>query len=111
MLGLLLIYFIGKGFYQLADSNKKSTWGYAILGVASYYAFSILAGIGIVICYELTGTSIDDLDETMLGLMGVPFGILGCYLTYKFLQKKWNGEYSHLDPNILDVDIVEETAY
>ena len=33
MLGLLLIYFIGKYFYDLAAEFEKNKWLYAILGV------------------------------------------------------------------------------
>ena len=37
MLGLLLIYWIGKKYYELATEHNRSPWGYAILGVFVYY--------------------------------------------------------------------------
>ena len=33
MLGIVLWYFIGKSFADLADDYGKSRWGYGILGV------------------------------------------------------------------------------
>jgi hypothetical protein len=35
MLGLILIYFVGKAFYDLAGLHGKSQWGFAILGIVS----------------------------------------------------------------------------
>ena len=33
MLGLVLLYWIGKYFYKLAEEYDKSKWGFAILGL------------------------------------------------------------------------------
>ncbi len=35
MIELVLIFFVGKAFYDLAGRHKKHQWGFAILG--SYY--------------------------------------------------------------------------
>ena len=49
MLGLLLLYFVGKYFYNLAKEYNKSNWGFAILGIVVYYGgiiiFSFIIGI------------------------------------------------------------------
>jgi len=37
MFGIILIYWVGKYFYQLAIEFNKSKWGYAVLGLATYY--------------------------------------------------------------------------
>jgi hypothetical protein len=45
MLGLFLLYFIGKSFYELAHEYDKSRWGFAIAGVVAYYFGTFVAGI------------------------------------------------------------------
>ena len=44
MLGFILLYWIGKYFYKLAEKYQKSEWGYALLGIGSYYGGILLAG-------------------------------------------------------------------
>ncbi|WP_299126135.1 hypothetical protein [uncultured Winogradskyella sp.] len=90
MLGLLLLYWIGKYFYKLAEEYNKSKWGFSILGIAVYYAGIILAsfttGIVIGIFYP---QMLENTNETVLGLFMLPFGILSCYLLYIILEKTW----------------------
>ena len=94
MLGLVFIYFIGRAFYNLAGDYNKNEWGYAILGVASYYGaffgslFLIGAGIGLFADKMI----IDERDDLMFSLMGIPIGLLSCYLTYRHLSKRWERE-------------------
>ena len=91
MLGLILLYWIGKYFYELAEQHNKSQWGFAILGIVTYYSglliFSFIAGIVI----ELTSPGyIETVNETLFGFLMLPFGFLSCYLLYQYLQKTWN---------------------
>jgi len=53
MLGLLLIYFIGKYFYDLAILHEKSKWGWAVIGVVSYYAEGFILAFGLGMIAEL----------------------------------------------------------
>ncbi len=107
MLGILLIYFIGKRFYDLAQVNKKSEWGYAIFGVLSYYLSALLGGVILAVGSEVIGyMSIDEMDDTVLGLIAVPFGILGCWATYKLLEKIWAARSSNGNSEILDNEFV-----
>lgn len=102
MFGLIFLYFIGKYFYNLAGDHDKSQWGFAILGVVSYYVGTFIAGIAFVIGYELFDFgSIDDLSDTVISLMGMPFGLLTCWGLYKILQRNW-GKYEKFDENIID---------
>lgn len=90
MLGILLLYWIGKYYYKLAEKYNKSEWGYAILGVFSYYGGTILAGLITGIAAELLYPgSIENTNETVLGILMLPFGVLTCYLLYKYLEKTW----------------------
>lgn len=90
MLGLLLLYWIGKYYSQLAEEYQKSKWGYAILGIVSYYGgilfFSAIVGVFGELMYP--GFS-DNINETLFGIVMLPFGILSCYLLYKYLEKTW----------------------
>ena len=53
LLGLILISFVGKAFYDLAGLHGKSQWGFAILGIATYYAGIMTAGFAMGIISEL----------------------------------------------------------
>ena len=106
MLGLILIYFIGKAFYDLAGSYDKHQWGHAILGVISYYVGTFIAGVFIAIAYELLGNgTIDDINDYLLGIMAVPFGLLMCWATYKILERRWDNQVVKNRDDILDDDL------
>jgi hypothetical protein len=91
MLGLFLIYFIGKAFYQLAFEFEKNNWGFAILGIISYYAGTFIGGIILGIIGLLANS---DFMETMpnlaINLIALPFGLLACWGFYKILENRWS---------------------
>ena len=90
MLALLLLYWIGKYFYELAGVYEKSQWGYAILGIVVYYGGIVVFSFGIGIITEIVSPgAIGSIDDTVLGIMMLPFGILSCYLLYKYFEKTW----------------------
>ena len=96
MLGALLIYWIGKYFYQLAEEHEKSKCGYAILGIAIYYLGSFGAGIVVGIVFGIISPGyIETVNETLLSVLLLPFGILACYVLYKYLEKSWNKNKSN----------------
>lgn len=109
MLGLLIIYFLGKRFYDLALNHNKNAWGFAILGVVIYYAASILAGIIIVILYELYGMgAIDDMNDHVLGFIAMPFGVLAWWLVYLYTEKQFkNKQKTVTDSNLLDDSFID----
>ena len=90
MLGLVLLYWIGKYFYKLAEEHNKSLWGFAILGVVTYYAGTLIFGFLLGLVAELISPGFfDDFNETLLGFIILPFGLLTCYLLYLYLEKTW----------------------
>ena len=94
MLGLLLLYWIGKYYYQLAQKFDKSKWGFAILGVATYYGVMISVMLIFLVICLLAGIEFDfEANETLMSLAAIPFGFEGVYFLYKFLEKKWTKEY------------------
>lgn len=88
MLGLVLIYWIGKYFYQLAEKYHQNKWLFAILGVVVYYVSQIIVGIVMAILNELFALGID-FDNFGVSLLGIPIGALFTYLFYIVLEKNW----------------------
>ncbi len=102
MLGLFLIYFIGKQFYDLAFEHDKNKWGFAILGVISYYASSFIGAFIIVFgILMISPNTLDTIPDIALDLMAVPFGLLGCIGLYFFLRKTWEKQ-ERFTENIID---------
>lgn len=82
---------MGRFFYKLADKYKKSKWGYAILGIVTYYAVFYFVGIIYVIIYFMNNPLADenDINERAISLISFPFGLGGSYVLYYLLQRSW----------------------
>ncbi len=89
MLGLLLIYFIGKRFYDLSEAYNQNKWLYAVLSIVVYYAATFVVGIILAVLIE-SGIVDFDLENTFIvTLIALPFGLGALYLFYTLLEKKW----------------------
>jgi hypothetical protein len=109
MIGLLLIYFLGKYFYDLAERFDKSKWGFAVLGVVSYYVGTFIGGILLFLFYEIFMTAaIIELNDWVLNLLALPFGLLAAFGLYKFLERRLTNAFNRgtntIESNILDDD-------
>lgn len=108
MLGILFIYFIGKAFYDLAGLYTKTQWGFAILGVLSYYAGTVIGGLLIGAVVLLAEIDIEGTSDFVFGLLTTPFGVLACWGFYKLLAYQWSkqpdlfGTDDVLDANIMN---------
>lgn len=103
MIGLILLYFIGKAFYNLAHEYDKQRWLYAIVSIVFYYVVSILSGILLVIILELLGVAFfDETDDLLLGLISMPFGLAGLWGFHTILKRKWSKE------DIFSEDMIDE---
>ena len=89
MLGLLLLYFIGKYYFKLAENFNKNKWLYAILGVVSYYVGAAIGGVVLGIADAVLELNIDWDNNILLSLIALPFGIGFCYLLYYLLKRNW----------------------
>ncbi len=89
MLGIVLIYFLGKAFYDLAGQHGRNKWGYAVAGVVSYYFGTFVIGIVLYLGLDLFGVNVDEMNDLVLNFLAIPFGLLACWLYYKFLEKKF----------------------
>jgi amino acid permease len=90
ILGFILIFVTGRAFYQLAHEYGKNTWGYAIAGVVSYYAVTIVSAFVLAIIVELFSPgTITESNEKFFGYLAIPFGVLACWGFYKWLKSSW----------------------
>lgn len=107
LLALILIFFVGKAFYELAERYNRSRWGFAVVGVATYYAGIFASWFVMGIFSELGIVAFSDFPEAVLGIMAFPFGVLSCWGTYSFLKKQW-GKPKKVDTmDILDHDLMK----
>ena len=91
MLGLVLIYFIGKEFYNLAEQFGKSQWLFAVLGVLSYYLGTFIGGIVLYLGLDVFGGKpIEEINDLFINLLAFPFGAFACWLFYYLLKKNWS---------------------
>jgi hypothetical protein len=110
MLGLVLIYFVGRKFYELAFEYNKSKWGFALAGVVSYYAVLLISVFIIGIIVEINSPGyITESNEMMFGLLGIPFGLLGCWGFYKILENNWSKDRAEAQPDTLDGGMINDT--
>ncbi|WP_405296668.1 hypothetical protein [Algibacter sp. Ld11] len=106
MLGLVLLYWIGKYFYKLAEVYNKSQWGFAILGIVVYYAGIVIFAFALGIIAELVAPgAIDGVNDTLLGIIMLPFGLLSAYLLYKYLEKTWEKNKPNTDVMIDEIGL------
>ncbi len=112
MIGLILIFFVGKAFYELALQKNKSGWLYAILGVAAYYAGTFVGAVLVAIGYEAFIGSVDDVNDTLLGALGIPVGVLSCWGYYRLLKNRWDAAktFSGVAGDMLDTHLIDKDS-
>ena len=106
MLGILLLYIIGKTYFELAKSYEKNQWGFGLLGIGAYYLGTFITGMGLGLFYELNEeNSFEQVDETVLTYLALPGGILTCVLLYYYLKRLWTREVLEGTEDILDEEL------
>ena len=110
MISLLLIYFVGKAFYDLAHKYKKSEWGFAILGVVSYYFGIIMCSFILGFITAFTGSDfVATTPRIVLGLLSIPIGIFSCWGLYSILKSEWRKNPAPLKNDTLDGDLINRS--
>ncbi|HEY5748060.1 MAG TPA: hypothetical protein VIU12_18445 [Chryseolinea sp.] len=89
MLGLVLIYWVGKAFYLLAERNGKNVWGHAILGVVIYYGGMLFSAAIIGVLLGIFEVSLGTFFDLLITLMAIPFGLLSCWIAFRYLEDRW----------------------
>ncbi len=102
MLGIFIIYWIGRKFYDLAAIHNRSPWGWAILGVVVYYGTQLLFGMLAYLASPSTFDNMDKGSELMFNLVGVAVGALVWYVFLQYITKKWENESEQTYENIND---------
>ncbi|MFN6943342.1 MAG: hypothetical protein ACK4ND_00230 [Cytophagaceae bacterium] len=103
MLGILLLYFIGKSYYSLAERFKKKKWLYVILGIVSYYAGTAVIGLIMGFLIELgVAPQLDHIPDIAINLIAMPFGILACWLLHRNLENRWSKAPASINNEVLD---------
>ncbi|MFY7671462.1 hypothetical protein ACOSP6_10310 [Tenacibaculum sp. MEBiC06402] len=101
MIGIILLVFIGKTFYKLAENYEKNKWGIAFLGVGAYFLATFLFGVILAVILIANDSNwLETTNRFSLALIEVPIGGLSCYLLYMFLEKKWENEKPEIDDTI-----------
>ncbi|NNK81660.1 MAG: hypothetical protein HKO92_00925 [Flavobacteriaceae bacterium] len=108
MLGLLLIFFIGKYFYELAQDYYKHRWLYAILGIVTYYASGAIFGVILSVFDFILELNINWDDSFGVNLLGIPIGLAGCYIFYIMLKNRWEKEDLKSKDEIDDIGKITE---
>ncbi|TXG35261.1 hypothetical protein [Seonamhaeicola maritimus] len=103
MLGLLLIYFIGKRFYDLSIEYNQKKWLYAILSVVVYYAAAMMLGFLLGILDVLFDWGIDWDNSFGWNLLGIPAGLLAVWGFYIILETKWKKTIVVVKDEIQDI--------
>lgn len=103
MLGLILIFFIGKAFFSLAKTHNRNKWLFAVLGVIVYYGMSFIGATAIVLIAVAVGNEgILNYPDALIGIMGVPIGLLAVWGFHYLLRKNWEGNPKDQNPDLLD---------
>ena len=113
MIGLLFIYWIWKGFTNLALEYGKNKWKYFFIGIGSYYGSSILVGIlfgiSVVLFKGVDAAAGEDYNNGGWNLVFLFFGGLGCYGTYKLLENRAEKEKALVEKDeIENIGLVDE---
>ncbi|MFK7757239.1 MAG: hypothetical protein AB8B53_09945 [Flavobacteriales bacterium] len=101
MLGLILIYFLGKAFYDLAAEHGRSRWGTAISGVCFYIALQVLFVVVLIFVVD----SFETINTFLIDIIGIGVGALAAYILYQYLKFKWENQPVHSDYELLDDDL------
>lgn len=110
MIGLLLLYFIVKPFYSLAQLHDKNKWLFSGLALLIFYAATTLGGALLAVAVAFLGTAemlekMTTANENVLGLICLPFGLLAIWAAHTLLKKRLENKQNTENPHILDENL------
>jgi cytochrome b561 len=89
MLGIFLIYWVGRKYYDLAIRHGRSAWGYCILAIVIYYGSQFFLGIILALSMPELMANLDSGEEMALNFIGIPISLGVWYSVLVYLRKKW----------------------
>jgi hypothetical protein len=99
MLGIFLIYWVGKKYYDLATRHGRSAWGYCILAIAIYFGTQFIIGVILALSIPEVIANLDSSEEMALNLLSVPLSLGMWYLVFIFLRDKWEAIEENISNN------------
>jgi hypothetical protein len=93
-------------FSNLAKKYKKTTWGYAVLGVVTYFGTTFIYGIIYALIWMINNPNISETEidsNLILKLSSVGVGVLVSYLLYFFLERNWKKQQEGEKLDINDI--------
>lgn len=103
MLEIVIIYFIGKYFYKLAEAYQQNKWLFAVLGVITYFVGAAIGGVLLFFLDLQFGFGIDWESKLLLTFILLPFAIATCYLLHYFLKRSWKKSVVVVKDEIMDI--------
>ncbi|MBL4605948.1 MAG: hypothetical protein JKY02_09900 [Flavobacteriaceae bacterium] len=105
MLGVLLLFFIGKYYFKLAEKYKKSKWGYTVLGVVTYYGGTFIYGIiyGIIYFSMYPDAHESEVNNWTLMLTAIVAGLVSAFILYFLLERNWK-KYEVVKDKTINID-------
>ena len=90
MLEILLVIFIGRKFYELADKHGRNKWGFGVLGVVSTYAIlTLVSFLGAILIAMFRPEWLYSMNDLVFVIICIPFALLGVWGLYTGLKKSW----------------------
>lgn len=108
MLSIVFLYFIWKYFSELATTYGKKKWVYGIVGIVSYYAITFIFGVLLYLYFLYDPSFFPDLDETTIGLISIPVGILGVVALYHLFKRYLENRVEFSDESLLDSGYIDD---
>lgn len=103
MIGILLLFFIGKAFYELAKKHNRNKWIFAILGIGAYYLGVTLGGFLLgMIAVLFEWEAVFEIPEFALGLLLMPVGLFAVWILHYALKKNWTQNKIEPHSELLD---------
>lgn len=103
MLGILMLFFIGRYYYQLAFEFEKNKWVFAIIGILTYYAGTLIAAFIFGAVAVLSGNeSWLEMGDLGLSLIALPFGLLAAWGLYRILDNNWKNKKKASTDSLID---------
>lgn len=94
MLGIILIIFMARQFYNLAADYNKNKWLWAILSIVIFYGVQFIASIIYILAFvryeeEMQPWSSQYIINLLVSLLT---SIAAAYFLYRYLKNKWELE-------------------
>lgn len=103
MLEIIIIYFIGKYFYRLAETYGQNKWLFAVLGVITYFVGAAIGGVILFLLDMQFELGIDWESKFLLTFLLLPFAVATCYLLHYLLKRSWEKSVVIVEDEIQDI--------